>query len=81
MATEPHPAEPEVWVVMAAYGAPLSCLKQDGTRYGPIVFETNVEGASREDAQRRAAQCERQGYGACRVARLVFDDELADVPF
>jgi hypothetical protein len=39
-----------------------------------IVFETNVIGATREVAQQRAAQLESAGYGACRVARLVFDD-------
>ena len=41
----------------------------------PIVVETNVNGATLEAAQARCAQAERQGYGPCRVARLVFEDE------
>lgn len=41
----------------------------------PIVFETNVNGATLDDARARAAQGERQGYGACRVARLVFEGQ------
>lgn len=69
--------EPEIWVVAASFGASATYLKEDGSRYGPIVFETNVEGATREEAQRRAAQAEREGYGACRIARLVFDSEPA----
>ena len=43
----------------------------------PIVFETNVNGATLEKAQARAAELERSGYGAVRVGRVVFDDELA----
>lgn len=41
----------------------------------PIVFETNVNGATLEAAQARCAQAERQGYGPCRVGRVVFEDE------
>lgn len=43
--------------------------------HGPIVFETYTRDATRENAQKRAAQMEQ--YGACRIARLVFDDEPA----
>lgn len=43
----------------------------------PIVFETNVIGATLKKAQARAAELERSGYGAVRVGRVVFDDEPA----
>lgn len=66
-------AEPEIWVVVARHGAPDTYRQPDGSLYGPIVFETNVEGATRQDAAQRAAQAERNGYGACRIARLVFE--------
>lgn len=70
--------KPEAWVVVSAYGGPPDCLKEDGSRHGPIAWETNLEGATREAASKRAAQCERSGYGACRIARLVFEDEPAE---
>jgi len=62
-----HPAEPEVWVVVAA---------NDGAepKDGPLVFETYVNKATRENALRAAAALEKR-YGACRVARLVFDNQ------
>lgn len=41
----------------------------------PIVFETNVNGATLEQAQHNAASAERWGYGPCRVGRVVFEDE------
>jgi hypothetical protein len=62
-----------IYVVVASYGAPAHFTKEDGSRYGPIVFETNVDGATREAAQSRAADVERQGYGPARIARLVFE--------
>ena len=40
----------------------------------PIVFETNVNGATLESARAAAARLEIP-YGPCRVARLVFEDE------
>jgi hypothetical protein len=46
----------------------------------PIVFETNVNGATLEKAQARAAELERSGYGTVRVGRVVFDDEPAFTP-
>jgi hypothetical protein len=60
-----HPAEPEVWVVVAS---------NDGAEPndGPIVFEVYVNTATRENAQRHAAALEKR-YGPCRIARLVFD--------
>jgi hypothetical protein len=42
----------------------------------PIVFECNADGSlTLEQVQQRAAQCESQGYGACRVGRVVFEGE------
>lgn len=67
-------AEPDIWVAVASYGAPETMKRPDGSRYGPIVLETDVDGATREQALARAAQLERQGYGASRIARLVFDE-------
>lgn len=40
---------------------------------GAIVHETYIEDASLENQQKRAASME--VMGACRVARLVFEDE------
>ena len=52
-------------------------LQDDPNRKpNPIVFETNVNGATLECTQARAASLERQ-YGACRVGRVVFEDEPA----
>lgn len=70
-------AAPEVWVVVCSYGAPPSLLREDGTRYPPIVMETYVDKATRENAMKHAADMERRGYGACRIARVVFEDEPA----
>jgi hypothetical protein len=66
--------EPDIWVVVASNGAPPYYTKEDGIRYGPIVFEVDVDTATRDNAIARAAQAERDGYGACRIARLVFED-------
>ena len=53
-----------------------SAMKEDPDRKSnPIVWEINVNGATLEAAQAHAAKIERQGYGACRIARLVFEDE------
>lgn len=64
-----------IYVVVCSYGAPETMLKADGTRYGPLAMETDIEGATIEKARERAAMMERcRDYGACRVARLVFED-------
>lgn len=70
---------PDIWVVVSSYGGPPDCTKDDGTRYGPIVWETDADGATREAAMKRAARIEKQ-HGACRIARLVFDDEAPSAP-
>ena len=41
--------------------------------HGPLVHETYLKHATLEQAQERASRMER--FGACRVARLVFEDE------
>jgi hypothetical protein len=69
-----------IFVVVASYGGPPGCTKEDGTRYGPIVMETDVDEATLEVAQDRAAALERGGYGACRVGRVVFDDVPQPTP-
>jgi hypothetical protein len=69
-------AEPEVWVVVCAYGSPANMLRPDGSRYPAIVMETDVDGATREAALLRAEQFG-GAYGPCRIARLVFDNEPA----
>lgn len=70
--------QPEIWVVVCSddrgsYSTPEN-------RGEPIVMETTVNGATRELAMQRAASLERC-YGACRIARLVSDDQITDVPF
>lgn len=69
-----------IYVVVCAYGAPPDCTRPDGTRYGPIVMETDIETTTQAVAQARAADMERRGYGACRVGRVVFEDEPGFVP-
>lgn len=64
--------ESEIWVV-------VSQNDKDDPRFGkdeggPLVHETYTRGATKQEAQRRAGQMER--YGACRIARLVFDDQV-----
>lgn len=66
--------QPEIWVVLCSddrgqYSTP-------DNRGEPIVMETTVRGATREAAMKRAAQLEGK-YGACRIARLVFEDQPA----
>lgn len=63
-----HPAEPEVWVVVASRGGGA-----EPPYDRPIVMETEVDGATRDEAMRRAGQFERR-FGSCRIARLVFDE-------
>ena len=60
--------EPDVWVVVMSHDG----FPDEGR--GPLVMEQHIEGATREAAMKRAAELEkRQQYGACRIARLVFD--------
>jgi hypothetical protein len=69
-------AEPEIWVVVASddlIPRYRNRPENAGRAPNPIVFETNVNGATRENAMKRAAQLDGP-YGACRIARLVFDE-------
>ncbi len=73
--------EPPIYVVVA--GDDLHgkwrdrALQEDPQRKpNPIVFETNVNGATLEAAQERAAMTE-QTYGAARVGRVIFEDHPA----
>lgn len=43
---------------------------------GPLVFEQYTRQGSLAETQQRAAGLERR-YGACRIARLVFEDHPA----
>jgi len=67
-----------IYVVVTSTGGEGLSYGFDGTPKhpgGPLVMETDVGSASTlEKAQERAARFERQ-FGACRVARLVFEDE------
>lgn len=63
-------AAPIYVVVASTGGAP----REGNPAGGPIVMETDVDGATLEQAQHRASMLERR-FGACRVARLVFEDE------
>ena len=68
-------AEAPIYVVVCQYGAPETMLREDGTRYGPIVMETDVDDSALPAARARAADLEqRNAYGAARIARLVFED-------
>lgn len=64
----------QIYVVLASNDVGPYRHKRPEREDNPIVFETNINGATREAAKERAAQAESQGYGACRIARLVFED-------
>lgn len=63
-------AEPQVWVVVISNekGHP----RWGPDEGGPLVMETYTRNATREEAQRRAGDLEKT-YGACRIARLVYE--------
>lgn len=69
-----------IYVVVSSHGGEGYRGGQNGTPKhpgGPIVHETDVGTASTlEKAQERAAMIERR-WGACRIARLVFEDHPA----
>lgn len=60
-----------IYVVVASTGGARQPGYPNG---GPIVMETEVDLASLEAANVRAAYLERH-YGACRVGRVVFEGE------
>ena len=65
-----------IYVVVTSYGAPADMLREDGSRYPGLAMETDVDSATLEAAQHRAAKLETL-YGPCRIARLVFEDHPA----
>lgn len=71
--------EAPIYVAVLAYGAPADMCRDDGSRYGPIVMETNVDGATLQAAQERAALLEK-AYGPVRIGRVVFEDNPAFLP-
>lgn len=62
--------EPEVWVVVCQNDKTDPRFGVD--EGGPLVFEQYTRGATKEAARKRAAVMER--HGACRIARLVFEN-------
>lgn len=65
-------------VVTSTGGAGYSSGHDCGPKHpgGPLVMETDVDGASLEKARERAAMYERR-FGACRIGRVVFENETA----
>lgn len=63
-----------IYVVMVATGGALT--PEHPEKGGPIVMETEVDGATLQRAREKAAMLERN-WGACRIARLVFEDHPA----
>lgn len=66
-----------IYVVVASTGGQGFSSGRDGSPKhpgGPIVMETDVDGATLQAANYRAAALERQ-FGACRVGRVVFEGE------
>lgn len=69
---------PDIWVVVVSDD--MGPFSRPGKRGEPIIMEQRIEGATRDNAMQRAAQMESGGYGACRIARLVFDDKPEPKP-
>ena len=63
-----------IYVVVMSTGGALT--EAEPVNGGPIVMETDVDGATLQRAQDRAAMLERR-YGACRIGRVVFEDNPA----
>lgn len=65
-------ARQPIYVVMMSTGGALT--QQHPFEGGPIVMETDVVGATLQHARERAAMLEVR-YGACRIGRVVLEDE------
>lgn len=65
--------EPAIWVVVCQNDKPHPRWGMD--EGGPIVWETYTRTATREAAMEHATAMERSTKSACRIARLVFDDQ------
>ena len=59
-----------IYVVLFSTGGKVTEAQPEG---GPIVMETDVDGATLARAQRYAAQHEKH-YGPARIGRVVFED-------
>lgn len=70
-------AAPIYVVVMATGGAHAPEYPVNG---GPIVMETEVDGATLELAQQRAAMFERRYSTSCRIGRVIFENEPGFIP-
>ena len=73
-------SEAPIYVVVAADDLNSKYLAEELARNpdrkpNPIVFECNTIGATLERAKQQAARLERNGYGAARIGRVVFEDE------
>lgn len=68
-----EPRQP-IYVVVCQNDKPSQYGDHAVDDYGPIVWERYTRGATLEAAHRDAARLEKS-CGACRVARLVFEDE------
>jgi len=71
--------EPPIYVVVASddlHDSERDFQPMPLRKPNPIVFETDVDGATLQAAQARAARLER-GYGPCRVGRVIFEDHPA----
>lgn len=73
-------AEPEIWVVVCMNDGPRHRRRWGVDKGGPLMLETYTSKATKTAAMNRAAAIERQGMGACRIARLVFEDEQPKEP-
>lgn len=60
-----------IYVVVMASGGAQTKDRPDG---GPIVMETDVDGATLQAANERAAMLEKR-WGSCRIGRVVFEDQ------
>lgn len=69
-------AEPPIYVVVCANDKPHPRWGVD--KGGPIVHEVYVKDATLEAAKARAGVMEQ--HGACRIGRVVFEDEPGFVP-
>lgn len=60
-----------IYVVVMSHGGALT--EAHPVKGGPIVMETEVDGNTLENARAWAGRLEHV-HGACRIARLVFED-------
>ena len=71
--------EPPIFVVVTSddLNTKYRAEQPSGRKPNQIVMETNAIGSTLQREQAQAAYLARQGYGACRVGRVVFEDAPA----